>query len=391
MKNKIIFLIGIGLIFGCAHRETRETVTDLRPTDTFKVSKVEPEARSFFALAEKSFVNKNFDQALKTYQLIRAKYPRGKAAQLSAYRLGMIHYYKEEYTLATKEFEAFLAQFPNSPLAFDVTYNLAACQYQQNQYEKAYQTLSRLKLSEIQAQGARRAEIVYQLAALTSVQLGNHTGAVAAYAAQLQLPLKEPARSSVEASIDKHLWSIRDKSDLERLMNDVTDPETRAKISQRLAAISPTEATAPPVAAVSIPSAAASLAIENEISPSANLGSGSSGDRLHIGVILPLSGKWAPYGKRALEGILLAAKVYQNGRDNEFELFVEDSNSNAVSAGKAVDELFYQHKVMAILGPLHWKEAVAVANRAQQLGVLNLSLSAKEGISEKGRTYFKML
>ena len=52
-----------------------------------------------------------------------------------------------------------------------------------------------------------------------------------------------------------------------------------------------------------------------------------TGDRRNIGVILPLTGKKANYGRRALDGILLASRVFGGG-DAEFRLVVKDSASN---------------------------------------------------------------
>jgi ABC-type branched-subunit amino acid transport system substrate-binding protein len=47
------------------------------------------------------------------------------------------------------------------------------------------------------------------------------------------------------------------------------------------------------------------------------------------------------------------------------------------------------NEVMAIIGPVGWKESVAVAEKSQELGVVNLNLTAKEGISERGNFLFQ--
>jgi branched-chain amino acid transport system substrate-binding protein len=112
-------------------------------------------------------------------------------------------------------------------------------------------------------------------------------------------------------------------------------------------------------------------------------------ERMHIGVILPLTGNMARYGERALEGILLAAGTFQNSREYDFRLFIEDSQSNPEIARRAVDNLYNRDNVLAILGPLSWNEAVAVADRSQQLGILNLSLTGKEGVSSRGAYLFQ--
>lgn len=368
------------LVFVAACASPRRSEREGMAPINMKNQKVEPEARTLFFQAERLFNARNFDQAQRLYTSVKAKYPRGRAHMLSSYRLGTIHYIKEDYGTASKEFEYFLSRFPNSELAFDVTYNLAASEYQLGNYERAYSHLSRFRMSDVQAQGPRRAEVIFQLTAQTAAALGNHPGAVAAYSAQMQLPQEERNRSLISDNVDSHLGKISDRADLDRLLGEVTEPSVRQKISQRLSGLS----TAETVAAVD-----ASQPSDGDESKGLPLTAGSSASKTHIGVILPLTGKFASYGRKALDGILLAAGSFSSSPDEEFQIFVEDSGSNPAVAQQAVDVLFYQHKVIAIIGPMSWKESVAVAERAQQLGVLNLSLSGREGLSERGAYLFQ--
>jgi len=368
------------VVAGCASPRRLERDA-FSPTTNFKNQKIEPEARTLFFQAERLFAAKNYDQARQVYIAVKTKYPRGRAAMLSSYRLGTIYYYREEYQAATREFDGFLNRYGQSELAFDVTYNLAAAEYQQGNYDRAYQLLSRFKMSEIQAQGPRRAEVIFQLMAQTASALGNHSAVIQAYAAQMQLPLDDRTRAILGDNVDSHLNKISNRSELDRLLGDVTEPSTRGKISARLAALTAADT-------VAIVDSSAGHDSSNEEAKGLPLSGGSSGEKKHIGVILPLSGKFASYGRKALDGILLAAGTYGDG-GGDFQIFVEDSASSPALAQQAVDNLFYQHNVIAIIGPMSWKESVAVAERAQQLGVLNLSLSAKEGLSERGAYLFQ--
>lgn len=378
----VLAFVAVGLLMSaCATPRTRDG-GGLGPAANFRNQKIEPEARTMFFQAERLFAAKNYEQARQGYISVKAKHPRGRAHMLSSYRLGTIYYYREEYQAAAKEFDYFLQRFPQSELAFDVNYNLAASEYQLGNYERAYQILSRFRLQEIQAQGPRRAEVIFQLTAQTAAALGNHPGAVAAYAAQMQLPSDERSRAVVADNIDSHLAKISSRADLDRLMAEVTEPSTRAKISARLSNLAASE-TAAMVEASPPP------AEDGGEMRGAPLHTSTSAEKRHIGVILPLTGKFSNYGKKALDGILLAAGSFNRNADEEYQLFIEDSASNPAQAQQAVDTLYYQHKVIAILGPLSWKESLAVAERSQQLGVLNLSLSAKEGLSERGAYLFQ--
>ena len=300
---------------------------------------------------------------------------------MSSYRLGSIYYYQGNYADAAREFDSYLVKYPQSDLAFDVTYNLAAAEYQLGRYDHAYTALGRLRAADIQAQGPRRAEVVYQLTAQTAGALSLHSMAVAAYAAQMQLPLDENKRSAIGDSVDSQLARISSAQELERLQAEITEPTTRGRIAARLAAL-----TAP------VPVGAGELAQPPGVveggAPGVE-GQGTMADKLSVGVILPLSGKFSTYGHRALDGILLAAGIYFRNQDSGFRLFIEDSASNPAVAQQAVDRLVNRDKVMAIIGPLNFKESLAVGERAQQLGVLNLTLTGKEGVSSMGPYLFQ--
>jgi len=105
--------------------------------------------------------------------------------------------------------------------------------------------------------------------------------------------------------------------------------------------------------------------------------------------VLPLKGKFAPYGRRALDGILLASKMFQQAGQEPFEIFVEDSGSSPAMARAALESLFYDKNVMAVIGPLNFKEGLLVAEKAQELGVVNISLASKPGVSGQGPYVFQ--
>ena len=110
--------------------------------------------------------------------VIAQKIPGGTAARLSTYRLGSIHYLNGQYPAAIQEFQNYLNQYPESELGFDVTYNLAASEYQLGQFDKALSGLKRLSSQTIQSQGARRAELVYQLSAQAAMAANSPGDAV---------------------------------------------------------------------------------------------------------------------------------------------------------------------------------------------------------------------
>jgi len=380
MSRRVVSLLFLLLVLaGCAAPQRGDRAGGLADLDSPRTARIEPEARSAFFQAERAFTARNYDEARRLYAQVRARYPKTRAAMLSSYRLGSIFYYQENYEAAAREFEAFQTRYGQSELGFDVTYNHAAALYQLGRTERAFAVLSTLSRAQIDAQGARRAEIVYQLLAASGASVGQYAAAVTAYASFLALPLDDRKRSQGEDQLETTVGKISSRDTLEQLLRDVEEPTARGIIQGRLGSLPEARAEGPQISAAPADGESA-----------VPLAQGSAADRASIGVILPLTGKFAAYGKRALDGILLAAGSFSRTRPGgDLQIFVEDSASSAAAAAEAVDELVGRHRVMAILGPISWKEALAVADRAQQLGVANISLTGKEGISEKGVYLFQ--
>ncbi len=133
------------------------------------------------------------------------------------------------------------------------------------------------------------------------------------------------------------------------------------------------------------------------------------GVRLRVGVVLPLTGRYASFGDEALRGLLLAAGAFDRevpaplapsgqeladpdharptpleapeavssplSRTAGIELVVRDSAGSPERAAAAVRELAADEQVLAIIGPIFSAESEAAAQEAQGLGVPLLTLS----------------
>lgn len=108
-----------------------------------------------------------------------------------------------------------------------------------------------------------------------------------------------------------------------------------------------------------------------------------------IGCILPLSGKFEPYGKQALRGIKLAERLFlSNLRNSPLKLIVEDSKGNPKVGKQAVEKLA-KKGVVAILGPLGGSEILDAANKAQKLGIPIITLTQRDRITQIGDFVFR--
>ena len=100
-----------------------------------------------------------------------------------------------------------------------------------------------------------------------------------------------------------------------------------------------------------------------------------------IGVLAPLSGSYADYGKSLIEGIKLVFDDFSQVSDKEIELKIMDTYGSPVYATKAVRTLAREEPV-AIIGPLRSESAVGAAIVSSYNGIPLITPTASEnGIS----------
>lgn len=107
-----------------------------------------------------------------------------------------------------------------------------------------------------------------------------------------------------------------------------------------------------------------------------------------IGVLLPLSGKYAQYGDLVRRGINLAFEVA--GPDAKgIHLIYTDSAADAETSRKALRDLVRNDKVIAVTGAIAGSAAEAAAQQAQEEMVPLLTLSPRDGLPEIGPFIFR--
>lgn len=111
-------------------------------------------------------------------------------------------------------------------------------------------------------------------------------------------------------------------------------------------------------------------------------------DPYAIGCLLPLSGRFAPFGIKALRGVELAIAIFdeQNQGNSPIRVFIEDTASDPDTAAEAVNRL-EARKVMGILGPILTAPEAAMA--ATDAALPMVVLTQKEAITQAGPTIFR--
>lgn len=107
-----------------------------------------------------------------------------------------------------------------------------------------------------------------------------------------------------------------------------------------------------------------------------------------VGVILPLSGKFANVGQRALRGLQMGLGL-DGTSYSPIKLAIVDSEGNPDIARRAVEKLVKEDNVVSIVGSLLSKTANAVSDQAQVMGVPNIALSQKSGLTNIGDRVFR--
>lgn len=129
-----------------------------------------------------------------------------------------------------------------------------------------------------------------------------------------------------------------------------------------------------------------------------------------IGVVLPLSGRFARYGEQSLNGIVAAAKIFgietevspreqgdsldgdreEQEDKNRIRLVIRDSEGLPEAAALAVESLAAEEDLIAIVGPLLGDTAEAAAPVADQLGIPLLSLTSREEVPQNRSYVFRL-
>lgn len=108
-----------------------------------------------------------------------------------------------------------------------------------------------------------------------------------------------------------------------------------------------------------------------------------------IGVLLPLSGRFATFGELVRRGMDLAVERHRDTGKMPVHFLYRDTKADPVLAKRAVIELADGERVMAIAGPLTGADAQTAATQAQLSGIPLLALSQREGLPATGDQIFR--
>lgn len=109
-------------------------------------------------------------------------------------------------------------------------------------------------------------------------------------------------------------------------------------------------------------------------------------DRWAVGCILPLTGRFAEEGNKALDALLLSAETFNVRYSTPWRIVVADSGESPEGMQKAMAYLADSANVMGILAVAGSADAEGAAREAEKRKIPLILISSKEGLTE-GRSY----
>ncbi len=338
--------------------------------------------------AEAAFDAERYNEAFRLYQTYVQRYPDSPMLPAALLKMGLARSRQGKYAQAVAYLEQAMNNYPQSRYARDAAVERLVVLYEAGDYEKVALRASdafSYRLSDTQFVRAA----VHAGDAYMALNLGRAAYLAFLKAYQRAAPVRKEAdiRPRIKAAI-RLLSAEQLQEALEKLHARFPAGYLLYQLGCRL------EASGRFDDAIAVFSDFLDRYPAHELSETAGrqieaLKAIGYGAEIRIGCLLPLSGRYATFGERALNGIELAVSHSDRGKTDEglpVQLMVADTASDTEKAADAVRTLGEQG-VAVIIGPL--ATAKSAAGAAQEAGIPILTLSQAKGIPGVGDYVFR--
>jgi branched-chain amino acid transport system substrate-binding protein len=387
----IFGVVAVGALTYSRSAQTADPAPSQSSAPTAPLTRDQAEFKEIFDLYSRG----DYETALKRLTAFERYFPNSKL-QASAENLhGMIYLLQKQPTQAIPHFGK-ASTLPSDQPNFGqyALYNLATAQFEANQLDDAQETLNDIHIDVLDKDNQLKTHYlkarVFQKRSLPveasrECLLSSKVGSNPAVTSLLETSLNDVSSS---ATLDEMYNSYQDTplADivLYHLATNQLKEGDRTKAQQSFQLLLNKYPQ-------SVHAAQATEALRSE----QNLG---PVEKMSVGVLLPLKGKFGRFGSHTLEAIELAFGIFGNAKDDDnskVTLVIEDSGEEPEQAVAALEKLANQHRVVAVIGPLLSKGIDQVAQRAQELGVplISLARSTPTGLStyskSSGNSFFQ--
>lgn len=338
-----------------------------------------------FLRGEQFFASSDFDQALAQYSLYLSRYPQGNRADQALNRIGSIYGRQGMYEASHAFYHRLVTQFPQSPLVNEARLAIIDLLIQNKKPAEAIAQAEQMLKSNPDDETRRR---LWQRLEHHYAEAGQMADAVAyAYMLYTSAPEDEKAQWA------QHLKTGIDRlsaEDILSLWDQMDDDLARSHLMFRYATIQVVNENYDEAIEILIAFQEAypdHIFFQEAAQIIDTLEQRLSFVPQALGCLLPLSGPYAVYGQRALNGIELALSLLQSVEDlSTIKLVINDSASDDSRAIQGVRELS-EAGVGAIIGPI--VTALPAAGEAQRLNMPMITFTQKSDITEVGDYIFR--
>ncbi len=360
----------------------------------FAKTKKGPDSKAYQKM-DSDYRNKQFKTVLDESKKFIKTYPQSTL-------LEYVYHLRALSSISLKEYKNALPQLKrtleiarsrssvNDNLITVITYNMAFVHFELGQTEQAMQSLQEVNPSSLDSNNRARYFMLKAKIARMSQDF-NQSGYNILMAISNYLPDKKAQMKPLFAFLDEVLEHIDNPVTIEKWLSDFSETAAGDRLYYKSALMyqkqgdrAHANSDFEKIVNLFPQSQYASIAQENlkMIEHSAAL------DSAKIGVLLTLSGKYAKFGYKTLQGIELAFKIFNNKNNpsNTSLVIMDDQGEPAIAAQK-LEELYYKHNVVAVIGPMSSKVVDAAGQKANELGLPLVTLSQKEYQSPNGSNY----
>jgi ABC-type branched-subunit amino acid transport system substrate-binding protein len=354
--------------------------------------KLEPD-ESLFMEAEDLYGKKSYQQAINIYQEYLERFADKKMAPAALMKIGLIKDLLKDYPGSRSSYSSLIKSYPQSSFNSDAMLGILRTYYKEGKYQEALKYGSQILKKIVSREHILN---IYIMFADICVAQGNPKDAVYYYTMACG-KADDLTRKSIIAKLKESLKHLQ-YTDAVTVFELINDNYLKGLVLYLLGTGKIEEEYYDDAQKILLefikqfPDHEKAAMATGQLSKLESL---SIYDHKTIGCLLPLSGPYKAYGKRALRGIELALNKFiaRNKHRNEkhdtnklIKIIIKDIGTTHDEAASAVRELS-QEGVAAIIGPIFSTEAAAA--EAQNSGIPIITITQKDNITETGDFVFR--
>jgi ABC-type branched-subunit amino acid transport system substrate-binding protein len=386
VKRFIFFISFLLVVVSCAppaHREKK--VTPPLPEVTY----APPKEPYIYQEGKAAFDRDNLTEALEKLNRFIELNPASDLTDDALFLEGQIFLKRENPYEALRFFQRIEDEFPGSNTFGEALYGEAFCLYRLKEFDRSREKLEKLLRLPLPDPLYIRAQT---LRGHLCVMKGEIPCGIKHYLAARAKTTNPTEQGVLDAFITKVIFKIEDKGILEDLIRQHPGGMVGQAAKVRLAELlieqekyKEAESLLPPSFVEKLPEN-----LKRKSQELLGMLKHAFIKKVKIGCLLPLSGKRAHFGLRALKGALIAANTFDpNPKDIEVTLIVKDTGGRPETSAKEARELVEIDHVLAIIGPMFLNTTKAAASAIQSAPVPLISLSQADGVPQLGAFVFR--